>query len=215
MSRKPSLTLPERAKECIAVTVPGLVLASASPRRRELLAEAGFEFTVDPASIPEHVLPGEEPEAATCRLACEKARTVARRASRGVIVLAADTSVIVDREMLGKPVDRDDAVSMLLRLSGRNHRVVTAWAALSVGEDASAVSGATVSVVRMREIGLRDALVYASTDEPHDKAGAYAAQGEGRRFIAAVLGPLDNVIGIPLAPVTAALEYLGVRPMRR
>jgi septum formation protein len=189
-----------------------LVLASSSPRRKSLLEQAGFRFTIEPADIDETVGDDESPETATARLAIEKAATVRSRAVSGV-VLAADTSVVCGGRMLGKPTDFEHAVAMLRQLSGRNHRVITCWAAVPDGGDpADVITGAAISVVRMRDIRTAELLAYASGPEPYDKAGAYAAQGEGRRFIAAVLGSFDNVIGLPVAQVTAALARLGVRP---
>jgi septum formation protein len=210
MREKTALTLSDPAKQCI-VAPRELVLASASPRRRELLARAGFRFVVHPPDIDERVEATETPEAAAARLALEKAVAVHDRERPGVIVLAADTTVVCAGRMLGKPADYDDAVAMLELLSGRNHRVLTCWAALGVTDDAAdAVSGVSVSTVRMRELSRREIVAYASSPEPHDKAGAYAAQGVGRSLIAAVIGPLDNVIGLPVAPVAAALASLGV-----
>jgi septum formation protein len=210
------LTLTDPAKECTGVEARELVLASASPRRSELLARAGFRFVVSPADIDETVAPGEAAATATARLALEKALAVSERAPRGTIVLGADTSVICGPRMLGKPADFAEAVEMLGLLSGRNHRVVTCWAlAIAGGEACDGISGASVSIVRMRELSHDDIVAYASGPEPYDKAGGYAAQGDGRGLIAAVLGPLDNVIGLPIAPVVAALASLGIAPANR
>jgi len=198
----------------MAVSGSSLVLASSSPRRKTLLEQAGFRFTVEPADIDEGVANGESPETATARLAIEKAVAVRARCVSGV-VLAADTSVVCDGRMLGKPTDFDHAVVMLRQLSGRNHRVITCWAAIPENAcPAVVVTGAASSVVRMRDIPNREWVAYAEGREPYDKAGAYAAQGEGRRFIAAVLGPFDNVIGLPVAQVTSALARFGVHPVR-
>jgi len=197
------------------MTVPSstLVLASSSPRRKSLLEQAGFRFTIEPADIDESVGEGESPETATARLAIEKAVVVRRRSIPGV-VLAADTSVVCDGRMLGKPNDFDHAVAMLRQLSGRNHRVITCWAAVPESDDpADVITGAAISVVRMRDIPNRELIAYASGPEPYDKAGGYAAQGKGRRFIAAVLGPFDNVVGLPVAQVAFALARLGIRPV--
>lgn len=186
------------------------MLASSSPRRKALLEQAGFRFTIAPAEIDETVLPGEAPEIATARLAIEKATEVHSRGARGV-VLAADTSVVCAGRMLGKPTDFDHAVAMLEHLSGRNHRVITCWAVIpESGDPSETLTGISVSVVRMRDIPRRELISYVAGREPYDKAGAYAAQGDGRRFIAAVLGPFDNVVGLPVLPVTRALERLGV-----
>jgi septum formation protein len=199
---------------------PHLVLASGSPRRRELLNAAGLVFEIDAADIDETIREGETPVGATTRLAIEKAEAVAARRAfrpepsahpRGEVVLAADTTVVLGERILGKPVDRDDAVEMLLSLSGRNHLVLTAWAILPVGPSRVAPEcGVTRSTVRMREIARSEAEAYADGGEPMDKAGAYAAQGDGRRFIGAIVGPLDNVIGLPMDPVLAALARAGI-----
>ncbi|MFN2427487.1 MAG: nucleoside triphosphate pyrophosphatase [Candidatus Binatia bacterium] len=231
--------------------VPRLVLASGSPRRRELLAVAGYEFVVDVADIDETIGVGESPVAATTRLAIEKAEAVVRRRAGGCVVasspsdggsaliagqseqrtvgpapdagesapgdreyvLAADTTVVVGERILGKPSDTREAADMLLSLAGRNHIVLTAWALLGPhGRPVAPECGVSRSIVRMREISRAEAEAYASTGEPMDKAGGYAAQGEGRRFIGAIVGPLDNVIGLPMAPVTAALARSGIVP---
>lgn len=192
---------------------PLLVLASGSPRRRELLSGAGFTFTIDVSDLDESIHEGESPVAATTRLAIEKGEAVARRrAASGEreLVLSADTTVVIGDRILGKPVDRADAARMLLSLAGRNHVVLTGWALLPVGGGAAPECGISRSVVRMREISRREAEAYAATGEPMDKAGGYAAQGEGRRFIGAIVGPLDNVIGLPMTPVVAALARGGI-----
>lgn len=194
---------------------PRLILASGSPRRRELLTSHGFAFEIDVPDVDETIPPGEEPVAATTRLAIEKAQAVARRrAGRagGEIILAADTTVVIGERILGKPVDERDAVDMLMSLSGRNHLVWTAWAVVAAGNaDDAPECGACRSIVRMREISRAEARVYAASGEPLDKAGAYAAQGDGRRFIGAIVGPLDNVIGLPMTPVAQALAARGIR----
>ncbi len=195
---------------------PRLVLASGSPRRRELLTAAGFHFEIDAADIDESIHDGESPVDATSRLAIGKAEAVVvRRAGRGEreVVLAADTTVVVGSRILGKPSSHKEAVEMLLSLAGRNHDVLTAWALLETGANGSPPRcGIVRSTVRMREVARAEAEAYAATGEPMDKAGAYAAQGEGRRFIGAIVGPLDNVIGLPMEPVVAALARAGVIP---
>jgi septum formation protein len=193
---------------------PRLILASGSPRRRELLTVAGFRFEIDAADTDETIRDGESPFDATSRLALEKAEAVlARRGRSGEVVLAADTTVVIGDRILGKPRDRKEAVEMLLSLAGRNHDVLTAWALLhSDGGSAARQCGIVRSTVRMREIARAEAESYAASGEPMDKAGAYAAQGEGRRFIGAIVGPLDNVIGLPMEPVMAALANAGVVP---
>lgn len=215
--------------------VPRLVLASGSPRRRELLTVAGYRFEIDAADIDETIHAGESPVAATTRLAIEKAEAVAQRRGAAVssdgsalpsgaahpgggaieFVLAADTTVVIGDRILGKPVDEREAADMLLSLAGRNHVVLTAWALLRAGTlFGTPECGISRSTVRMREISRAEAEAYAASGEPMDKAGSYAAQGEGRRFIGAIVGPLDNVIGLPMAPVVAALARSGIVPFR-
>jgi septum formation protein len=189
-----------------------LVLGSGSPRRKDLLERAGFRFSIDPAGIDEDVEAGESALDATTRLATEKALAVAARGRGNAVVLGADTSVVLDGELLGKPRDRDDAARMLLRLAGRDHVVLTAWALLEAPGDARAVVGVSRSVVTMREVSAAEARVYADGGEPLDKAGSYAVQGEGKRFVGAVFGSLDNVIGLPVEELSRALRGFGIFP---
>ncbi|MBM4334953.1 MAG: septum formation protein Maf [Deltaproteobacteria bacterium] len=188
-----------------------LVLASSSPRRRELLAAAGFAFEIAEPDIDEVAGPGEAPEAQARRLALEKAHAVAARFPEEACVLAADTLVVVDEDVLGKPRDPDEAVEMMLRIQGRTHRVLTGFAfvvrALGVVE-----SDVVESVVRMHAVDRDTARAYARSGEPLDKAGAYAAQGEGGRFVAGISGSRSNVIGLPMESVVARLAGLGVAP---
>ena len=188
------------------------ILASASPRRRQLLQQGGFRFSVRAADIDERIAPDEGAVLAGVRLACSKAQVVGSDLDADTVVLAADTLVVCDGRLFGKPVDADDAARMLLHLSGRNHRVVTCWVVSNHAADESVV-GVTTSIVRMREIRRSEAYAYAATPEPLDKAGAYAVQGEGRRFVGTVVGSLDNVIGLPVASVARALASLGVHPI--
>lgn len=192
------------------VAMHRLVLASESPRRRHLLEQAGYEFDVIPSSIDEQAVPGESPVATAVRLAIEKALAVAPVVPRGSVVLAADTIVVVGDRLYGKPRDAADAVRILGELLGRNHDVVTAWTLVPTDRRSATTTGFCRSTVRMREAGAREIEEYVRSGEPMDKAGAYAAQGEGSRFVAAVVGPLDNVIGLPVAPVRLALSELGI-----
>jgi septum formation protein len=188
-----------------------LVLGSSSPRRRELLAAAGFEFEIAEPGVDERALPGESAEAQARRLALEKARAVAARYPGEACVLAADTLVVVDADVLGKPRDGDEAVEMLLRIQSRTHRVLTGFAlivhALGVEEH-----GVVESEVRMHPVDRATARAYASSGEPLDKAGGYAAQGDGGRFVAEIRGSRTNVIGLPMETVVARLARLGVEP---
>lgn len=192
-------------------TTRPLVLGSNSPRRRDLLTASGFAFEVSVPDIDERALRGESAEAQARRLALEKARVVAGRSAREACVLAADTLVVVDADVLGKPRDVDEAVEMMLRIQGRTHRVLTGFAlvvrALGVEEH-----GVVESEVRMHPVDRETARAYARTGEPLDKAGAYAAQGEGGRFVAEIRGSRTNVIGLPMETVIAQLAKLGVEP---
>jgi septum formation protein len=184
-----------------------LVLASASPRRSELLAQAGFSFKVHPAHIPEDPLPGEDPIAYVIRLAREKAETVfAELSSQGPAapqVLGADTTVTLDNHILGKPEDAADAARMLRLLSGRTHRVITGVAVVS---EKSTEVAAEVTGVQFLTLSDEEIAAYIATGEPMDKAGAYAIQGRGARWIPRIEGCYFNVVGLPLALVSTLLE---------
>jgi len=188
-----------------------LVLGSGSPRRRELLARAGVAFEVQPADVDERARPGEAPRALAERLAREKALAVARRVGPAParLVLGADTIVVVDGEVLGKPVDPEDAERLLGRLVGRGHRVLTA-VALVESETLGGWSTIVESRVWMRPADRGEIRRYVATGEPLDKAGAYAAQGAGRRFIARIEGSETNVIGLPLEETLALLREAGL-----
>ena len=187
-----------------------LVLASASPRRRELLSRAGVSFRVQPADVPEELAPGETPAAFARRLAREKALAVASRlgASPSRWVLGADTIVVMGDDVLGKPRDPGHAEELLGRLLGREHRVLTGVAV--VARELGRVHDTLVeSQVWMREAGADEVRAYVATGEPLDKAGAYALQGEGRRFVERVSGSETNVLGLPLDETLALLRAAG------
>ncbi|MDR3741659.1 MAG: Maf family protein [Terracidiphilus sp.] len=181
-----------------------LILASASPRRRELLAQAGFTFTVQPADIPEDPVDGEDPLAYVVRLARQKAQAVYDAVGdRAAVVLGADTTVTLDGHILGKPTDAEDAARMLRMLSGRTHRVITGVAVVT----AEAVeSAAEVTAVRFLTLSDAEIEAYIATGEPMDKAGAYGIQGRAARWIPRVEGCYFNVVGLPLALVGTMLE---------
>ena len=187
-----------------------LVLASASPRRRALLAAAGIAFEVRPADVPEDALPGEAPRAMAERLAADKALAVARALAGdpGRVVLGADTIVVIGGDALGKPESEEHAVALLRRLVGRSHRVITAVALARVGGGAPRVVSVE-SEVHMRAADDAEIRAYVATGEPLDKAGAYAAQGEGRRFIERIAGSETNVIGLPMDETLALLRDAG------
>jgi septum formation protein len=195
-----------------SIDIARLVLASASPRRKALLGGAGFEFDVTPSTVDETIVEGETPLRYAMRLAIEKALDVLDRTRTPIIALGADTIVVCGGALYGKPTSGEDAVRMLEQLVGRSHVVITAWALVRGGSPDCGTSGFARSVVRMREAFRSEIRAYVDSGEPMDKAGAYAAQGEGRRLIAAVDGPLDNVIGLPMEPVARALAEHGLRP---
>ena len=180
-----------------------LILASASPRRRELLAKLGLRFEVMPSDIDEILRPGEAPEVFARRMAREKAIEVAQRWS-GRCVLAADTVVIVAGSVFGKPRDRAEARSMLQALSGRPHRVVTAVAL--VGPTGEVEEVLVESTVEFRRIEAGEIERYLDSGEPFDKAGAYAVQGIGRAFVERVRGSFSNVVGLPMDEVAELLH---------
>jgi septum formation protein len=196
-----------------------LVLASASPRRHELLRSVGLEFDVMPADIDESVRPGELPAAYVVRLSREKAAVVAGRLGADAIVVAADTTVDVDGQILEKPIDAADARRMLGLLSGRTHLVHTGVAVLRTSEASSAVgSGGTGSVVvetAVEFVALAAEIVewYIATGEPFGKAGAYAIQGAGGALVRRLDGSVTNVIGLPLAE-TLDLLRTAIAPNR-
>ena len=179
-----------------------IILASASPRRRELLAQAGFNFRAVASNVAEVRKPGELPIAFVSRLAREKAEDVAA-GFPGSIIVGADTIVVCDEEVLGKPADAADAKRMLTLLAGRTHQVITGVCVLS-GENVE--SAVEVTMVRMLTISAREIDEYVASGEPMDKAGAYAIQGGAARWIPRIQGCYFNVVGLPLAVATAMLQ---------
>jgi septum formation protein len=182
------------------MTSPVLVLASASPRRAELLRAAGIRFEVVAADVDERQHSGEEAEAYVRRLATAKATHVAA-AHRGRTVLGADTTVVVDGEVLGKPHDAAEAVSMLGRLSGRSHQVLTG--VCLIGPDGRTDTAVASTTVEFRPLTAAEIETYVASGEPMDKAGAYAIQGGAGRFVTRVDGDYDNVVGLPVALIQA------------
>jgi septum formation protein len=192
-----------------------LVLASASPRRSELLTQAGYRFRVHPAHIPEDPLPGEDPIVYVTRLAREKAEAVYRELTAGgdskeeradgqsLAVLGADTTVTLDNTILGKPVDAADAGRMLRLLSGRTHRVITGVAVVTAAGVEVAAEATAVRFLTLSDAEIGD---YVAGGEPMDKAGAYAIQGRAARWIPRIEGCYFNVMGLPLALVSSLLE---------
>lgn len=192
---------------------PMLILASGSPRRRALLAMAGFDFDVRIPAVDEAPLPAEAPDAMVMRLAVAKAGAVADTSPPEACILAADTTVVLDGEALGKPASEEEAAAMLLRLADRSHVVITAYA-LRPPWEPEPLSGTVTSHVTMRPITAGDAAAYAAGGEPLDKAGAYALQGEGGRFVAEVTGSRSNVIGLPIETIVPLLWRYGLASRR-
>jgi nucleoside triphosphate pyrophosphatase len=183
-----------------------LVLASASPRRAELLAAAGYAFAVDPAHVDESERAGESPDAYVLRVARDKARAVAsRRRNPGEVVIGADTTVVADGEILAKPADESDAVRMLQRLAGTIHEVLTGVVLVSGGREQAEVVGTRVRLLPLTPEEIR---WYVGTGEPMGKAGAYAIQGRAARFVDWIEGSWSNVVGLPVATVNQMIRRL-------
>jgi septum formation protein len=185
---------------------PRVVLASGSPRRRQLLELVGIRHAVQPADVDETRHPGEDPVHYAARVAADKARTVAAR-EPDAVVIAADTIVVVDGDVLGKPADAAHAAAMLGRLSGRTHLVHTAHALVWRGQSVGAVE--TV-VVAFRTLTAHDITAYIATGEPMDKAGAYGIQGFGATIVDRVDGDFFSVMGLGLRRVVALLDSVGL-----
>ncbi|KAF1718298.1 septum formation inhibitor Maf [Pseudoxanthomonas yeongjuensis] len=187
-----------------------LYLASKSPRRAELLARLGVDFGVLDLDIPEQRQPGEPAEEYVRRVAREKAGAglLTVMAVPGAIVLGADTEVILDDEVFGKPRDAADAAAMLRRLSGRTHHAVTAVSLVSAGREAQAVS---VSEVTFAELGEDEIAAYLATGQAEGKAGAYGIQGAAERFVRHLSGSYSGVMGLPLHETSQLLKTFGVQ----
>ncbi len=173
-----------------------LILASKSPRRSELLKNAGIEFTVRTADADETIPDGTRPEDAVVFLAARKAMAVKR--NDGETVLGADTVVVLDDEILGKPKNRDDAFNMIKRLSGRVHSVFTGVCAIG---DNGSLTFAEETKVEFYPLSDKEINEYVDTDEPYDKAGAYGIQGLASKFIRAIEGDYFNVVGLPISGI--------------
>jgi len=186
-----------------------ILLASQSPRRRELLRQIGVDFECLPVTIDERPLAGETPEACVQRLALEKARAgrAVQSAASALPVMGADTIVIAGEAVLGKPADRREAIEMLQSLSDRTHRVMTAVALAGDRE----VACMNTSHVTFRALTARECGAYWETGEPQDKAGAYAIQGLAAMFITRLEGSYSSVMGLPLYETAALLQEFGIR----
>ncbi|MDZ4184714.1 MAG: Maf family nucleotide pyrophosphatase [Desulfuromonadales bacterium] len=188
---------------------PAIVLASASPRRKELLERVGVICAVVPSDINEDYIPGESPREHVLRLAQEKALEIAGRADvPGRWFIGSDTVVVRDNAILGKPIDAADAAAMLTSLSGRSHEVLTAFTVLD-REQSTTISEVVCTAVRFKELTAAEISGYIASGEPFDKAGAYAIQGIGVFMVQAINGSYTNVVGLPLCEVIDALEHMG------
>lgn len=185
-----------------------IILASNSPRRKELLRQVGVSFTVDPADVDERPLPGERPEDYAVRVALDKARVAAARSKNGVII-AADTIVVVDDTILGKPADRNDAERMLTVLSNRVHRVITGLAVIDAASGKTMTNSAVTSVW-FRDLSQQEIQSYLAGGEPLDKAGAYGIQGKGALLVKKIEGCYFNVVGLPLSLLGELLRKFGI-----
>ena len=188
-----------------------LILASSSPRRAEILANAGLPFSVLSSAVDESPYPGETPAALVQRLAIAKADLVTARAVGPAIVVAADTVVVLDDKILGKPGSVEEARHMLQQLSGRTHSVLTGVALVRLpdGERRQFIES---TLVHFRPMTDEEVSSYLATEEPYDKAGAYAIQGQAGRYIPRIEGCYFNVVGLPLSRVLTELKTLGWSP---
>ena len=184
-----------------------VILASNSPRRKDLLCQIGIAFRIDPADVDERVLPNELPEAYAVRVALEKARVAAARAGTG-IVIAADTIVVIDDEILGKPADARDAERMLNMLSGKMHRVITGIAVMDAATGKT-LNRTSITRVWFRRLSPQEIASYIATGEPLDKAGAYGIQERGALLVEKIEGCYFNVVGLPLSLLSEMLCSFG------
>jgi septum formation protein len=182
------------------------ILASASPRRKELLRSVGLKFKTIPAHVNEDYIAGESPRGHVQRLAQDKALAIAHK-HPDAWVLGADTIVVIDGMILGKPKNKFQAQKMLERLSGREHKVFTGFTLAHAAAKASKTK-VIQSAVQFKTIGPEEMKWYVSCDEPYDKAGGYAVQGKGAYFIKSIRGSYTNVIGLPLCEVLEELKSL-------
>lgn len=186
-----------------------LILASASPRRSDLLSSIGVKFTVVPADVDEELLANESPEDAVLRLAKLKAEVVARE-HRDKIVLAADTTVVFEGRFLAKPLSVDEAEQMLAALSGNTHFVYTAYALVQASKGVCKTELVKTEVT-FSKLSREEIRAYVASGEPMDKAGAYAAQGIGAGFVSSINGSYTNVVGLPLAELVQDFKELGIK----
>jgi septum formation protein len=186
---------------------PALILASQSPRRKELLSQLGYVFQTISADIDETVIEGELPPAYVLRLAIEKAQVVAKHQTTDCVVLGSDTSVIFDHHILGKPANIENCCEQLLMLSNNTHQVITAIAAVRGGQ---VISSLVSTDVTFKKLSINEIERYWQTGEPQDKAGAYGIQGIGGQFVKQINGSYSAVVGLPLYETATLLAEFGL-----
>lgn len=187
-----------------------LILASASPRRRELIARLGVSFSVSPADVDESKFPGENAVAFACRIAHDKALTIASATNNG-IVIGVDTIVVIDGEVMGKPESPEAARAMLEKLSGRTHEVVSGVAVIEMPSGKTFIESAATNV-RFKALSRLEIDRYVASGEPLDKAGAYGIQGVASLFVEGISGCYYNVVGLPLNLLYETLLEFGMEP---
>ncbi len=184
-----------------------LILASASPRRQQILAELGVEFSIKSADIDEAVLVGELAENYVTRLAVQKAQTVFKKSAKDVVVLGADTCVVIEGRILGKPTSQVDSRQMLLSLAGKWHQVYTAVAMVSASKTKHILLR---SEVEFSDVDQQMCDAYWRSGEPADKAGSYAIQGKGARFVRQIRGSYSSIVGLPVSETASLLEEFDI-----
>lgn len=187
---------------------PHIILASNSPRRRELLKQIGLAFSTDPSDVDEQMQAGESPEGYAVRVALDKARAAALRAGKGIII-AADTIVVLGDAILGKPADQRDAERMLSHLSGRMHVVITGLAVMDAAAGKT-VTRTSLTRVWFRDLSQDEIASYVKSGEPLDKAGAYGIQGKGALLVSQIEGCYFNVVGLPLSLLGEMLRNFNI-----
>ncbi|MDH5763616.1 MAG: Maf family protein [Nitrospinota bacterium] len=187
-------------------SIKKLILASRSPRRSELLRSLGLEFEVSPSQVKEITDPAQSPENNALNIARDKARWVARR-NPGCYVLGADTIVVLGREIIGQPVDKEDAFRILSKLAGKQHKVITG--VVLITPENNEYDTAIVSTVTIKPVSAEGIRSYISTEEPLDKAGAYAIQGEGSVLVESWEGSYSNIVGLPLEALADLMQQAG------
>jgi len=184
-----------------------LILASQSPRRQQLLEQIGLKFTVQVADIDETMDPSKPPEEQVAEVSARKAAAIRARVGKGDVIIAADTIVVVDSTILGKPHSEEEAKAMLRRLSGRSHRVMTG---VTVQKGDEVCSYTEITAIRFRKLTENEICAYAASGDPMDKAGSYGIQNAAAVFVEGMDGDYFNVMGLPLCSLTCVLRRFGV-----